>query len=286
MKNTYFQLFVIISLSVICSVLLACTNQSESKDPALVKIALREAGNQLLLQQNDSTSIIFPIVATEEYKYQLSFEKELSFEPNELVQVIDSSFALAGIDANYRVEVLQCTDLEVAYSYEMQKTQEQTIIPCGGRYLPQSCYQIEVQFLNPQTRSLNPFILLGCLTTVVLLIFYYSKNKSTMSTSTDASSNYAEIGSYHFYPEQNKLVKQAQEISLSRKECELLELFIAQPNQVIKRDELTKRVWEDNGVIVGRSLDTYISKLRKKLKDDPSIKLTNVHGVGYKLELI
>jgi len=46
-----------------------------------------------------------------------------------------------------------------------------------------------------------------------------------------------------------------------------------------------KKVWEDNGVFVGRSLDTYISKLRKKLKDDDSIKLTNVHGVGYKLEV-
>ena len=62
-------------------------------------------------------------------------------------------------------------------------------------------------------------------------------------------------------------------------------IFVANPNQIIKRDELTKRVWEDNGVIVGRSLDTYISKLRKKLKDDDTIKLINVHGVGYKLEI-
>ena len=81
------------------------------------------------------------------------------------------------------------------------------------------------------------------------------------------------------------MVKQAIEISLSKKECELLAIFIDSPNQIIKRDELTKRVWEDNGVFVGRSLDTYISKLRKKLKDDTSIKLTNIHGVGYKLEI-
>jgi DNA-binding winged helix-turn-helix (wHTH) protein len=60
---------------------------------------------------------------------------------------------------------------------------------------------------------------------------------------------------------------------------------VAQPNQIIKRDELTKKVWEDNGVFVGRSLDTYISKLRKKLKDDDSVRLINVHGVGYKLEV-
>ena len=65
----------------------------------------------------------------------------------------------------------------------------------------------------------------------------------------------------------------------------MLEIFIANPNQIIKRDELEKRVWVDNGVFVGRSLDTYISKLRKKLKDNESIKLTNVHGVGYKLEV-
>ena len=80
-------------------------------------------------------------------------------------------------------------------------------------------------------------------------------------------------------------MKQTEEISLSKKECELLEIFVAHPNQIIKRDELTKKVWEDHGVFVGRSLDTYISKLRKKLQDDSSIKITNVHGVGYKLEL-
>jgi DNA-binding winged helix-turn-helix (wHTH) protein len=80
-------------------------------------------------------------------------------------------------------------------------------------------------------------------------------------------------------------VKSATEISLSKKECELLEIFVAHPNQIIKRDELTKKVWEDNGVFVGRSLDTYISKLRKILKDDDSIRITNVHGIGYKLEM-
>ncbi|MGB1041616.1 MAG: helix-turn-helix domain-containing protein, partial [Flavobacteriales bacterium] len=62
-------------------------------------------------------------------------------------------------------------------------------------------------------------------------------------------------------------------------------IFAESPNQIVKREELTKRVWEDNGVFVGRSLDTYVSKLRKKLNSDESIKLTNVHGIGYKLEI-
>ena len=98
-------------------------------------------------------------------------------------------------------------------------------------------------------------------------------------------SNCKKIGEFKFYPEQNKLIIQPTEIALSKKECELLKILIEKPNQIVKRDELTKRVWEDHGVVVGRSLDTYISKLRKKLKADNSIKITNVHGVGYKLEI-
>ena len=94
-----------------------------------------------------------------------------------------------------------------------------------------------------------------------------------------------QLGHFSFYPEQNKLVKASEEISLSKKECELLAIFVMHPNQIVTRDDLTKQVWEDHGVFVGRSLDTYISKLRKILKTDDSLKLTNVHGVGYKLEV-
>ena len=111
------------------------------------------------------------------------------------------------------------------------------------------------------------------------------KQKSRKTPNT-VKVQYEVIGSFRFYPEQNKLVKEAEEIALSKKECELLTLFIQKPNVLIKREELTKRVWEDNGVIVGRSLDTYISKLRKKLQSDTSIKLVNVHGVGYKLKIL
>ena len=79
---------------VILLAITSCTNGVNSKDSGLVKIALREAGNQLLLKQHDSTSIIQPIVELEKATYQLSFQNALSFEPNSLVTVIDSSFAM------------------------------------------------------------------------------------------------------------------------------------------------------------------------------------------------
>ncbi|NBP70070.1 MAG: winged helix family transcriptional regulator [Cytophagia bacterium] len=56
-------------------------------------------------------------------------------------------------------------------------------------------------------------------------------------------------------------------------------------NEPITRDQLLKEGWEDEGVIVGRSLDVFISKLRKKLIKDPKVQITNIHGIGYKLEV-
>ena len=75
------------------------------------------------------------------------------------------------------------------------------------------------------------------------------------------------------------------EIKLSSKECELLKIFCENKNNIVKRELLIKEVWENNGVVVGRSLDTFISKLRKKLEGDSSVNLINIHGVGYKLEI-
>ena len=175
------------------------------------------------------------------------------------------------------------------YSFEVFHKKENDIIPCRGRELPSACYLIDLKFIEKSgvNKALvwwSVFIFL--LLIIMLEVFVFKKRgKENANTSKIVAEEYTKIGSFYFYQDQNKLVKQTDEIILSKKECELLAIFAAQPNQIIKRETLAKKVWEDNGVIVGRSLDTYISKLRKKLKDDTSIKITNVHGVGYKLEL-
>ena len=262
------------------------STSDESEFSEKVKVSLRDVGNQLLLSNQDSTSLILPVIALENFKYQLSFQKPLSFDPGSLVSNVQGSFQKAALPLNYLVEVIQCSDHEVAYSYEFRNTEEKNIIPCAGRVLPESCYTIEVKFMNKTASVLNSQTLLFAIVFIVLIllvtVFYKTKQAVVVE---DSNSTYTTFGSFRFYQEQNKLVKAAVEIDLSKKECELLAIFVANPNQIIKRDELTKKVWEDNGVIVGRSLDTYISKLRKKLKEDDTIKLTNIHGIGYKLEI-
>ena len=279
--------FIIVSIAI---GLFTLTDNKKNLFTERVKVSLRSIGNQLLLSQQDSISLILPVIVLEENRYQLSFQEPISFEPELLVSIIDSSFLKAKLPNNYVVETVQCEAKEVAYSYQILNTIENSIVPCKGRILPENCYTIEVLFTDLKAASFNNevgFYMLFFSGFVFLFLGFYKKKPEVNNVDVDKKiklEDYATLGSFQFYPEQNKLIKQAEEISLSKKECELLEIFVANPNQIIKRDELTKRVWEDHGVFVGRSLDTYISKLRKKLKSDESIKITNIHGVGYKLE--
>lgn len=263
------------------------TTNSSKDFTERVKVSLRDVGNQLLLSDKDSTSLVLPIIELENNKYELSFQKKFSFEPDNLVTFINTSFSKVKLPNDYRVEVLRCLNSEVSYSYQNSALKKSTIIPCRERVLPKGCYVIQVVFFAYEISFWHSnFFLIGLLLLVIVFIIHilFSGKKEVVNTNENIK-EYTKIGSFQFYPTQNKLVKKATEISLSKKECEILAIFVASPNQIIKREDLTKKVWEDNGVFVGRSLDTYISKLRKKLKEDSSIKLTNVHGVGYKLEV-
>lgn len=264
-------------------VLLAYENENEVKT-SFTKIALRDVGNKLMLANQDSTSLILPVHKMEESKYQLSFEKPLSIEPDKLVDIVAQSFKKANLPNQYQIEVKQCEDLEVAYSFLQFPNQEKSIIPCSGRFLPQKCYTIEVRFFEKAIASSNKLIWIVLLVgSVVLAVVFFPKRKKVKELN-NSNKNIISIGKFQFYPDENKLTVEAAEISLSKKEVELLTIFVANPNKIIKREELSKKVWEDHGVFVGRSLDTYISKLRKKLSEDDSIKLTNIHGIGYILE--
>lgn len=160
------------------------------------------------------------------------------------------------------------------------------LYPAWAGELPKDCYSIQVLFLGRNTFSdtsnFIPFTILLIVIAVFLTLYLLKRRREEQPANDE---NTVKIGSYDFYPTQNKLIKDQKEIKLSAKECELLKLLSEQQNDIVKRDVLTKEIWEDNGVFVGRSLDTFISKLRKKFKDDDRIQIVNIHGVGYKLEV-
>ena len=64
-----------------------------------------------------------------------------------------------------------------------------------------------------------------------------------------------------------------------------MHLFVTHANQILERSTIIEKVWADEGVLVGRSVDMFVSRLRKMLKDDPTIQIVAVHGIGYRLEM-
>lgn len=283
-RKIYF--YISLCFAVFASIMLLLSNKKNEPAPELVKITLRDVGNKLLLSNKDSTSLILPIQKIADLKYQLSFEKALAINPDSLVIIVARSFKQANLSLDYQIEVKQCEDLEVAYSFLKYANQGKSIIPCRGRIIPQKCYIIEVRFLEKIANSLNKYFwfwIVLLLISLILTFVFFPERKKTKSINL-INENSILIGKFHFYPNENKLMLETKEISLSKKEVELLRLFVANQNKIIKREELSKKVWEDHGVFVGRSLDTYISKLRKKLIEDETLKLTNIHGIGYILE--
>jgi DNA-binding response OmpR family regulator len=92
------------------------------------------------------------------------------------------------------------------------------------------------------------------------------------------------LGSY-VYDVSNYLLKHdSEDKKLTKKEAEILKILCENKDKVIERELVLNLVWGDDSYFNGRSLDVFITKLRKYLKADESVKITNIHGVGFKLE--
>ncbi|MDX2301593.1 MAG: response regulator transcription factor [Microscillaceae bacterium] len=92
-----------------------------------------------------------------------------------------------------------------------------------------------------------------------------------------------QIGNFEFSAQTQKLSCEGKEQKLTSKESELLRLLCLSKNQMLDRSFALKKVWGDDSYFHARSMDVYITKLRKYLKHDPNLQIINVHGQGFKL---
>ena len=91
------------------------------------------------------------------------------------------------------------------------------------------------------------------------------------------------IGSFTFDTQKQILSRGEKQTKLTTKESELLSLLCAHANEILQRDFALKTIWIDDNYFNARSMDVYITKLRKHLKEDESVEIINIHGKGYKL---
>lgn len=91
------------------------------------------------------------------------------------------------------------------------------------------------------------------------------------------------LGKYTFDTRKQILSDSEKTVKLTTKESELLNLLCQYSNKVLERNYALKSIWIDDNYFNARSMDVYITKLRKHLKDEPSVEIINIHGKGYKL---
>jgi DNA-binding response OmpR family regulator len=94
------------------------------------------------------------------------------------------------------------------------------------------------------------------------------------------------LGIFVFDTENQTLVLKDQVKTLTKKEVQILKLLFKHKNQVVSREVILNAIWGQNDYFVGRSLDVFITKLRKYLREDPKILISNIHGVGFKFEIL
>jgi len=255
-------------------------------DIARREILLRRIGHELLLQSGDSVSRVLPVQKISENEYRIRFEKELTFRPDSLVNITRRLLAQDPLTNDYVVTVLKRNNSGVAYGYAISKNKKNDIITCRGRTQPRAPYMINIKFKPGAINLAKNGYLLGSLPFLAFVGFIFLRSAKPQST-LPVEAKHADmitLGAALFDTKNRKLMVNEQAIDLTGTETRLLLIFALSPNQIIERSRLQKEIWEDEGVIVGRSLDMFISKLRKKLEFDPNIKIVVIRGKGYRLE--
>jgi DNA-binding winged helix-turn-helix (wHTH) protein len=262
-----------------------------------VNLTIREIGHHLLLQAGDSTSRVLPVKEISEGVFLLEFENEFIFKPDTLAALAQRFLAKTDL-SDYTVTVYECFKSDIVYGFQISPPTK-NIEACSGRTQPKGCYNIEIAFANFND-STNDYtsaslILSGFLFvfSIVLIINRFGKstsglkkNDSEQFSINSVNSALPNLGKFTFDLHNQKLLFGNEMIILTDKECKILELLNRNFGELTSREDLIQEVWANEGVITGRSLDMFVSKLRKKLSADPELRITNIHGRGYKLEVV
>jgi hypothetical protein len=250
------------------------------------EVLLRKIGDELLLQSGDKTSRVLPVKKIAENEYQIGFENELTFQPAALVNTTSRLLANDPLASDYVVNVLNCGNTGVAYGYAISKNKKDDIVACRGRVQPRACYLINIKFKPTGINTAKNGFLLASLPFLAFVGFIFFRSvKPRRSLPGVQHADMLTIGAVLFDAKNRKLIINGKTIELTGTETRVLRIFAESPNETIERSRLQKEIWEDEGVIVGRSLDMFISKLRKKLELEPNINIVVIRGKGYKLEV-
>lgn len=243
---------------------------------------MRNVGHLVLKSTGDTLSRVLPVKQLQDKSYELSFEHVFLPNPDSILVI-----AMQQLKAftPFAVELWNIDSNTMVHSFVVSAKEDEMVLPCLNRPLPLNKYKIVIRFANSHTSGNSLFAGAIVLFFIAGAFAWYKTRSPKKQAIIEADPSFITVGNIKFYPQQQTIVYETAVTELTSKENHVLLLLAQSPNEVVERSRLQKEVWEDQGVIVTRSLDIFISRLRKKLSADGAVKIVNVHGKGYKLEV-
>jgi DNA-binding winged helix-turn-helix (wHTH) protein len=291
-KSKWIFVILFLSLSMLSfDRLIGFAGNSKNKNFAeKVNLALRRTAHRLLKSSGDSTSQIEPVKTFNESTFVVRLNK--NFKYDNLPQLLEESFKLHQIEDNYDVSVLNCKDGELELGYNYLDFKKDKDVACVGRKQDKNCYDLKVTFREKSIQNTSKSLWLIPLWGLFLGGFIYWKRKNLEEKNEPKTITETELSekinfgnsSLNF---SNQILNSGNiQHNLTYREAKLLKLFVDNSNQLLERDFIMKAIWEDEGITVGRSLDVFVSRLRKMLQADENVQIVTSHGVGYKLQVV
>lgn len=266
------------------------TIEAEELQADKINLAIRRSLDQMLRSTQDSTTRIPVIHQINDNTWQ---SEEMSFLNYDLLpHLLQESFDIYNIKDNYHVALKSCIGDEIFLGYIKFDLNDTITTPCKGRDRNDDCQILEIQFTNQnpnKTKATNrhwyiifPFLL------ALLGLIYKLRNKTTVSNESKRlkTQNTLFIGQTKLDTSTHHLIYKDKIQKLTYREAKLLQYFIDHQGKILDRETLLQNVWGDEGIQVSRSLDVFVSRIRKYIQDDNSIEIATIHGVGYRLDLL
>lgn len=242
-----------------------------------LELAVRGIGDQLLRLAGDTETPVPPVESLKNAMLRLSFRNKLGIQPDSLAELALSKIP-EHLASHVMVNVKEAASEKVIYAFEIDYGGEHNI-PCLGRTLAAGNYLIDFQFY--QQTGLAREYQLSMISVAGLALLFFAFTGFKKETADPEVEN--AVGGFTIDDDKSCLCFDNEEIQLTRKELSLIGILFENAGKLVSRDYLIEQIWSKEGVVTGRSLDMFISRLRKKLSVNPKVKITNQHGKGYML---
>ena len=274
----------ILSVTLVAIMVLSVSQWKQSPKTPLVQdrieIGLRQVGDQLMRKHGDSETPIPPIKHLRSGAFQLNLPKPVALEPDHLAviafEVFDKTYFQSAL-----IQVYSDQSEDMIYGFDLNTLNDEEV-PCLGRTLPEGNYEVQLTVLDAGSSDNYIQAAIMGVAGFGLLIMLFSRFSTTEEQKGGSGLNVADLQ----LDIENSLLRYGQEqVTLTQKELRLSELLMRNAGQLVTRDYLIEEVWSKEGVVTGRSLDVFISRLRKKMAIHPGLRILNKHGQGYVLEI-